>query len=82
MQKHEYQGTAKVFMNGRSQAVRLPAECRFEQSEVFIRKVGDTVILSPRPDSWDEYFKSKERPSADFMTERKDLPLQEREGFK
>lgn len=47
--------TAKLFRNGRSQAVRLPAEYRFEGSEVYVRRdpaTGD-VILSRRPDSWE-----------------------------
>ena len=47
--------TAKIFMTGRSQAVRLPADFRFEGSEVFVRRdprTGD-VILSRKPDSWD-----------------------------
>jgi antitoxin VapB len=47
--------TAKIFMTGRSQAVRLPAEFRFEGSEVFVRRdprTGD-VILSRKPNSWD-----------------------------
>ena len=50
--------TAKLFMNGRSQAVRLPAEFRFEGKEVWIRKDPATgnVILSPRPDTWDSFF--------------------------
>lgn len=65
--------TAKLFMTGRSQAVRLPLEYRFEGSEVFIRrdpKTGD-VVLSRRPDSWAGYFAldaTTEVP-ADFMTE-------------
>ena len=42
--------TAKVFMTNRSQAVRLPKEYQFSTDEVFIRKEGDEVILSPRPD--------------------------------
>ena len=40
---------AKLFMHGGSQAVRLPREFRFEGSEVFVRRVGDEVVLSPRP---------------------------------
>jgi antitoxin VapB len=50
--------TAKIFITGRSQAVRLPAEFRFEGREVFVRrdpKTGD-VILSRKPDSWDGLF--------------------------
>ncbi len=50
--------TAKLFRNGRSQAVRLPADLRFEGSEVYIRKDSRTgdVILSKRPSSWDDFF--------------------------
>jgi len=50
--------TAKIFMNGRSQAVRLPAEFRFEGREVFIRRdptTGD-LILSRKPDNWSDFF--------------------------
>ena len=47
---------AKLFMNGRSQAVRLPAECRFDADEVTIQKLGDTVIISPKTNRWDEFF--------------------------
>ena len=73
--------TVKLFMNGRSQAVRLPAEFRFESKEVFICKEGDQVILSPKPASWDDFFDNPLQATDDFMTERKDLPLQERELF-
>ena len=82
--------TAKLFRNGRSQAVRLPAEFRFAGKEVFIRKderTGD-VILSSRPHSWGEFFQFrdqaiKEDPRAfeEFMAERKDEPPEERELF-
>jgi antitoxin VapB len=50
--------TAKLFMNGRSQAVRLPADFRFSSAEVHIRKDPETgeIILSSVPNSWDEIF--------------------------
>ena len=67
---------ARVFKNGRSQAVRLPKEFRFEESEVLIRKKGNDVILSPLPKSWDAFFKETPLPSADFMSSRVDLPAQ------
>jgi antitoxin VapB len=70
--------TAKLFMNGRSQAVRLPAEYRFEGNEVYITKEGDKVILSPKPTSWDDFFDNPVRTTPDFMAKREDLPLQER----
>ena len=73
--------TAKIFKNGRSQAVRLPKEFRFDVEEVFIRKVGDQVILSPKPDSWRDFFLSNEKADPDFMTDRVDLPPQERHIF-
>ena len=50
--------TAKLFMNGRSQTVRLPAAFRFDAAEVFIRRdpVSGDVILSRRPPDWDGFF--------------------------
>lgn len=62
--------TAKIFTNGRSQAVRLPKDYRFEQDEVFIRKLGDMVILFPRKRGWDLFFKGLEMFPDDFMAER------------
>lgn len=70
---------ARIFKNGRSQAVRLPREFRFDGDEVLIRKEGKNVILSPRPKSWEAFFKETPLPSEDFMASRKDLPPQERE---
>ncbi len=72
---------AKVFQNGRSQAVRLPKELRFNTAEVYIEKRGDCLILSPRPISWDDFFDSPVKPTEDFMQERVDLPPQARELF-
>lgn len=72
---------AKLFKNGSSQAVRLPTEFRFEGKEVFIRKEGDKVILSPKPYSWDGFFDDPAQATADFMAEREDLPPQERVLF-
>lgn len=73
--------TAKLFITGRSQAVRLPKAFRFEGSEVFIHREGDRVILSPKPESWEGFFASTDRPTEDFMPERVDLPLEDRERF-
>ena len=70
---------AKIFKNGRSQAVRLPKEFRFEENEVLIRKKGNDVILSPLSKSWDAFFKETPLPSTDFMSSREDLPGQKRE---
>lgn len=73
------QRTAKIFMNNRSQAVRLPREFQFTTSEVFIRKSGEEVILSPRPQNWTEYLKSGPVASGEFMEGVEDLPVQERD---
>ena len=77
--------TAKLFRNGRSQAVRLPSEFRFEGTEVFIRQDPETgdVVLSRRPDSWESFFALTQEAGVpeDFMTERRDQPPQKRELF-
>ena len=75
--------TAKLFRNGRSQAVRLPSEYRFEGSEVYVRRdqaTGD-VILSRRPDSWRDLFAlmdTMEVPK-NFLSDRNDARPQKRD---
>lgn len=73
--------TAKIFMNGRSQAVRLPAEFRFSVREVFIERQGDAVIIRPKPVGWDDFFARPSQVPEDFMAERKDLAPEKRELF-
>lgn len=65
-------------MNNRSQAVRLPKEFQFSTSEVFIRREGYEVILSPRPQDWSEYLGEGPVASDEFMEGVEDLPVQER----
>lgn len=62
--------TAKLFRNGQSQAVRLPKEFRFDGEEVFIKKIGNGVMLIPMIHSWDALLGSLDKFSADFMDER------------
>ncbi len=71
--------TAKIFMNNRSQAVRLPKEFQFNTTEVFIRKQGSDVVLSPRPLDWSAYLDEGPVASQSFMQDVEDLPVQERE---
>ena len=59
--------TAKVFENGRSQAVRLPKECRFTSDEVMVNKIGEIVILMPKTSKWDSFMKAIDMFSEDFM---------------
>jgi antitoxin VapB len=72
------QRTAKIFVSKGSQAVRLPKEFQFATSEVFIRKQGAEVILSPRPEDWSSYLISGPVASEEFMEQIEDLPAQDR----
>lgn len=77
--------TAKIFMNGRSQAVRLPAEFRFDETEVYIRRdeiTGD-VVISRKRETWGDFFEladNSELPS-DFMSVRDNEAPQDRDLF-
>jgi len=73
--------TAKLFQNGQSQAVRLPKEFRFEGQDVFIKKMGNVVVLIPKKNSWDSLFNSLSKFSDDFMSDRSQPDQQEREEF-
>ncbi len=77
--------TAKLFMNGRSQAVRLPVNYRFDCDEVYIRKDPESgdVIISRKPGSWDDFFKLQKTINVpeDFMTERDNEIPQDRDLF-
>ncbi len=61
---------AKLFINGRSQAVRLPKEYRFGGKEVGINKLGDMVVLYPLDKGWDLFIESLDEFSDDFLAER------------
>ena len=74
--------TAKVFMTGRSQAIRLPKEFRFDGTEVEIFRRGDEVILREKPVTAERLFKLlAQMPNDFFAEERVDEPPQEREIF-
>ena len=75
----DYRGVAKVFWSGRSQAVRLPAACRFKTSEVEVIKEGDRVTLRPRGKDWAAYFDAKSRGA---LPERRQPPLDERDEIR
>ena len=69
--------TARVSKNNRAQVVTIPLEFRFPKGmkDVYIRKVGNDVILSPRPTSWKSFIQSDLRATDDFMEGVGDLPL-------
>ena len=73
-------------MTGRSQAVRLPREFRFDTDRVAIRRLGRNVILSPLFEDWQDYLQNATRPTDDFEAAsvemmRGELPLEDREPF-
>jgi antitoxin VapB len=77
--------TAKIFMNGRSQAVRLPKQFRVNTKEVYISRENDSIIITPKP----EKFNSREELEAfftsiscpDFDLDRDMSPPQDRDFF-
>lgn len=71
--------TAKLFMNGRSQAVRLPKAYRFEGTQVYVKKVGNAVMLIPYHEPWQTLFESLSEFSEDFMEAREQPETQVRE---
>ena len=74
--------TAKLFENGRSQAVRLPKEFRFNGNEVSINKVGDAVILLPRENKWSGFLSGLDLFTDDFMKSGREQPtVQVRESL-
>lgn len=77
--------TTKLFMNGKSQAVRLPSSFRFDGDEVKIRKnaITGAVTLSAKPKTWDGFIQAAHAAnvSDDFMSDRSDAPPQERDLF-
>jgi len=72
------QRKAKLFMNNRNQAVRLPKEFQLNVREVFIRKEGSDLVLSPRPLDWSAYLAEGPVASPSFLEGIEDLPVQER----
>jgi antitoxin VapB len=71
----------KVFISGRSQAVRIPKGFRFDCDEVYIERRGDKLVLTPKPKSWDRYFAEGGRFSDDYPDHIEDAPPEEREAL-
>jgi antitoxin VapB len=70
--------TARLFMNGRSQAVRLPKDCRFGGKEVYVHKLEGAVMLVSKDHPWASFIKSWGQFTDDFMEERHQPPVQRR----
>lgn len=71
---------AKLFLNGQSQAVRLPKEYRFQGDRVYLKRLGNAVVLLPYEAPWQTLLDSLDHFSPDFMQDREQPPLQERES--
>lgn len=73
--------TAKLFKNGRSQAVRLPKECRFSGDDIYIKKFENMVILLAKDNPWAPFIASLDEFSDDFMDDRNQPLAQIRENL-
>jgi antitoxin VapB len=73
--------TAKLLMNGDSQAVILPKEFQFQGSEVYIKKIGSVIVLISKENPWQALFDSLSLFSEDFMENREQPVLETREAF-
>jgi antitoxin VapB len=81
--KHGTVKRAAIFRNGSNQAVRLPQELRFEEhvKEVRIRKLADSLLLSPIKPDWVSFFALEVEVPDDFLTDRDDQPPQSRRSL-
>lgn len=72
--------SSKVFISGNSQAVRLPKEYQVDEKELYIQKIGNTIILFPKKDPWNLFVKSLNEFTVDFMTEGRNQPEMQDRG--
>ncbi|MEW6081877.1 MAG: type II toxin-antitoxin system VapB family antitoxin [Bacillota bacterium] len=68
--------TAKLFVNGQSQAVRLPKEYRFSGNEVYIQKVGNAVMLFPKERAWETFLNGLNSFTDDFFADGRNQGVQ------
>jgi antitoxin VapB len=74
--------SSKVFISGNSQAIRLPKEYQVEEKELYIQKIGSTIILFPKTNPWETFENSLTEFTDDFMKDGRNQPkMQEREGL-
>ena len=73
--------TAKIFENGRSQAVRLPKRFRFDGEEVLVQKLGKAVLLIPKDAAWDTFQSGLDGFTDDYMEHREQPSVQERDAL-
>jgi len=74
--------SSKVFISGNSQAVRLPKEYQVQDKELYIKKVGSTIILFPKTKPWEAFERSLSEFTDEFMADgRNQPPAQKRDGL-
>jgi antitoxin VapB len=73
--------SAKLFRNGRSQAVRLPRDYRFDGEEVYIKKIGNAVVLIPKDKVWEVHEAGVDYFSDDYLDDRKQPAPKKRENL-
>ena len=72
----------KVFISGNSQAVRIPKEYHIDESELVIKKIGTTIILSPKSSPWEQLEQGVAEFTPDYLADGREQPeMQKREGF-
>jgi antitoxin VapB len=72
--------TAKVFKSGKNQAIRLPEEFTTNETQFYIRKIGSSILLTPKAHSWETVEESLSEFSEDFLAEgRNQPPIQQRD---
>lgn len=81
MKEVDVMETARLFSNGGSQAVRLPKDCRFDDDEVLINRIGNAVILLPKNDPWSSAIMGLSMLSEDFMEGYEDLPPEDEDAL-
>jgi antitoxin VapB len=62
--------TAKIFENGKSQAVRILKAYRLKGKEAYITRIGDSIVLLPKRNNWDPFLSSMNMFTTDFMSDR------------
>ena len=72
---------AHVYQDGQYQTIRLPKEFRFKGENVYIKKVGNIVVLIPNENPWQSLFESLDQFTDDYMEEREQPPEQKREDI-
>ena len=74
--------TTKVFKNGNSQAIRIPKEYRIDTDELFINKIGNTIVIFPKNDPWEMFKKSLTGFSDDYFVGGRNQPKMQKRKIK